>query len=89
MNWKKFLTDLFYEGGNPSLTRVMSAFLILLFAGVSLYLVIKSQSWQHYEVFATVTAGGGALTQVANKVNNSINNSPKGEPYNKNPEGGK
>lgn len=39
-------------------------------------------TWGNYETFATITGGGGAATQVANKLINSKFNTPLGT-YNK------
>lgn len=66
-----------YENNNLSLTRVIALLSFILFAIVSLYLVVKGQSWGNYDTFAMIAGGGGAVTQVANKyVNGKYNTMP-------------
>ena len=77
------IRDLLYENGQISLTRLLAVSSFLLFALVSIYLMATGQTWQHYETFAGLTAGGGLLTQVANKVVNSKLNSEQGQFPNK------
>ena len=45
----------------------------------SCYLIYKGQTWGNYETFATMTGGGSAATQIANKLINSKFNSSPGE----------
>lgn len=71
-----FLVGLTYEGGLPSLTRVISIVAFIAFLVASAYLIIAGKRWDHYETFAALTGGGGAATQIANKVINSLYNSP-------------
>ena len=75
----KFIYDLLYENSQLSLTRLLAVFSYLLFAVGTAFLLIKNIYWQHYETFASLTCGGGLATQVVNKINNSLNNSNKGE----------
>lgn len=74
----KYMEMLLYEGGALSLTRVLVVAGWLAFLAVSLYLVWHGASWQNYETFASLTAGGGAATQIANKFINSKYNSALG-----------
>ena len=62
---------LMYENGGLSLTRTISVLFVLLFIGVTIYLVFFDFRWDHYETLATMAAGGGPITQVANKFINS------------------
>nr|DAU41900.1 MAG TPA: hypothetical protein [Caudoviricetes sp.] len=64
-----------FENGGLSLTRVISLLFVLLFIGVTIYLVFFDFRWDHYETLATMAAGGGPMTQVANKFINSKYNS--------------
>lgn len=75
-----FLKQLVYEGGQLSLTRTLAVLSYLLFAGVSIYLIIYGITWSHYDTFASLTGGGGAATQVVNKLINSKYNSPPEQP---------
>ena len=67
-----------YENGELSLTRTISVLFVLLFIGVTIYLVFFDFRWDHYETLATMAAGGGPMTQVANKFINSKYNSDIG-----------
>ena len=67
-----------YENGELSLTRTISVLFVLLFIGVTIYLVFFDFRWDHYETLATMAAGGGPMTQVANKFINSKYNSEIG-----------
>ena len=69
---------LMYENGELSLTRTISVLFVLLFIGVTIYLVFFDFRWDHYETLATMAAGGGPMTQVANKFINSKYNSEIG-----------
>jgi hypothetical protein len=67
------------EGGNYSLTRILAIINYVGFWVVTAYLIIASKTWGHYEVFAVMTLGGGATTQLYNKWVNSKYNTPQGE----------
>ena len=69
---------LFYENGELSYTRLISAIFVLAFLGVSFYLVLAHQYWQNYDTFASLTGGGGGATQLVNKFINSKYNSVQG-----------
>ena len=60
-----------FENEQLSYTRVISFSLLLLLIGVTLYLVATGHNWQHYETLASLTGGGSAATQIANKFINS------------------
>lgn len=75
---KRILEMLMYENGELSLTRTISVLFVLLFIGVTIYLVFFDFRWDHYETLATMAAGGGPMTQVANKFINSKYNSDIG-----------
>jgi hypothetical protein len=75
---KKWLVMLLYENGQLSLTRTLAIIGWLAFLFVSFYLVWRGTGWQNYETFASLTGGGGAATQVANKFINSKYNSQVG-----------
>lgn len=74
----KYAEMLLCENGALSLTRVLAVAGWLAFLGVSFYLVWRGASWENYETFASLTAGGGAATQIANKFINSKYNSMPG-----------
>ena len=74
----QFLKMLFYENGTPSLSRVMVALYFLLFAGVSVYLVIMAEHWASYETFAALAGGSSVAGQISNKFINSKYNSAPG-----------
>lgn len=74
----KYLKMLLYENDELSLTRVLAVMGWLAFLGVSFYLVWQQKGWQNYETFASLTGGGGAATQIANKLINSKYNSEPG-----------
>ena len=74
----KYIKMLLYENEQLSLTRVLAISGWLAFLIVSFYLVWKGSGWQNYETFSTMTAGGGAATQIANKFINSKYNSADG-----------
>lgn len=81
MPWlKKIINGLLYENDQLSLTRVLAISGWLAFLFVSFYLVYKGIGWQNYETFASLTGGGGAATQIANKFINSKYNSQVGQP---------
>lgn len=73
-----FAKGLFYEDGTPSLTRVLAMLYFILFAAVSIYLVVCPIQWNYYEIFASIAGGGGVATQVGNKFINSKYNSASG-----------
>lgn len=74
-----YLKGLTLENGEPSLTRFIVIISFGLFIGVTIYLVGTGTKWDAYVQFASLTGGGGILTTLANKVNNSINNSRPNE----------
>lgn len=74
---RKILTDLFCESGEVSLTRVLTALYFVLFASVTIYLVLKAEIWSCYDVFATLAGGAGVAGQVGNKfINSKYNTAP-------------
>lgn len=76
---RKFLDDMFCENGVISLTRVLTALYFMLFAGVTIYLVLMDQVWSCYDVFATLAGGAGVAGQVTNKyINSRYNTMPGG-----------
>lgn len=74
----KYLKMLLYENDELSLTRVIAVIGWLAFLAVSGYLVLAHQRWDNYDTFASLTGGGGAATQVVNKLINSKYNSALG-----------
>lgn len=74
----KYIKMLLYENDTLSLTRVLAVIGWLAFLLVSFYLVWHGTGWQNYETFASLTGGGGAATQIANKFINSKYNSAPG-----------
>lgn len=74
----KYIKMLLYENEQLSLTRTLAIVGWLAFLIVSFYLVWRGTGWQNYETFASLTGGGGAATQVANKFINSKYNSAEG-----------
>ena len=76
--FKQLLKVLFCENGEASLSKVLTALYFLLFAGVSIYLVVYGLHWQSYEIFAAFAGGGGAVAQVSHKFINSKYNSVPG-----------
>nr|DAU27185.1 MAG TPA: protein of unknown function (DUF4500) [Caudoviricetes sp.] len=74
----KYLKMLLYENNELSLTRVIAVIGWLAFLAVSAYLVYTHQKWDNYDTFASLTGGGGAATQVVNKLINSKYNSAPG-----------
>ena len=77
----KWLKMVLYENNELSTTRLLAATGFVLFAGVSLYLVWRGQTWGNYETFATLTGGGSSALQAANKYINSKFNSEAGKPF--------
>ena len=75
-----YIKGLLFELGEPSLTRLLAILSFLLFAGVSLYLMLYGIKWDMYPTFASITGGGGLVAQVANKYANSKYNSIIGMP---------
>lgn len=75
-----FFKCMLYENDLPSLTRVLSLVAFSAFLLCSAYLMIKGQTWQHYDTFAYITGGGGTTAQLFNKFVNSKYNSNPGEP---------
>ena len=80
----KMFKMMLFENGQLSYTRVISFSLLLLLIGVTLYLVATDHNWQHYETLASLTGGGSAATQIANKFINSKYNSEVGSYKEKN-----
>lgn len=74
----KYIKMLLYENNELSLTRCITVIAWAAFLAVSFYLVYTSQSWGNYDTFAFLTGGGGATTQVVNKLINSKYNSIPG-----------
>lgn len=74
----KYIKMLLFENDQLSLTSVLAISGWLAFLIVSFILVFKGIGWQNYETFSTMTAGGGAATQIANKFINSKYNSAEG-----------
>ena len=74
------LKNILKEGGNYSLTRIIAATGFAAFLIGSFYLIWKGITWGNYETFATMTGGGSAMTQIANKFINSRYNTMPGEP---------
>lgn len=75
---RKILTDMFCENGEVSLTRVLTALYFILFASVTVYLVLMAEMWSCYDVFATLAGGAGVAGQVGNKLINSKYNTMPG-----------
>lgn len=69
---------LLYENNELSLTRCITVIAWAAFLAVSFYLVYTAQAWGNYDTFAFLTGGGGATTQVVNKLINSKYNSIPG-----------
>ena len=74
----KYIKMLLYENNELSLTRCITVIAWAAFLAVSFYLVYTAQSWGNYDTFAFLTGGGGATTQVVNKLINSKYNSVPG-----------
>lgn len=72
-------SEMLKEGGVYSLTRILACVGFAAFLIGSCYLIYKGQTWGNYETFATMTGGGSAATQIANKLINSKFNSGQGE----------
>lgn len=69
--------DILKEDGTWSLTRIFALAGFIAFLIGSTYLIIKGTTWGNYETFATMTGGGSAATQIANKlINSKYNTSP-------------
>lgn len=73
------INEILKEGGVYSLTRILSVIGFVAFLVGSCYLIYKGQTWGNYETFATMTGGGSAATQIANKLINSKYNSAPGD----------
>ena len=67
------------ESGVYSFTRVLAAISFAAFIVVSFYLAYTGKAFQYYDTFASLTGGGGAATQIANKLINSKFNTSQGE----------
>lgn len=74
----KYIKMLLYENNELSLTRCITIIAWTAFLAVSFYLVYTAQAWGNYDTFAFLTGGGGATTQVVNKLINSKYNSIPG-----------
>ena len=74
----KYIKMLLYENNELSLTRCITVVAWAAFLAVSFYLVYAAQAWANYDTFAFMTGGGGATTQVVNKLINSKYNSVPG-----------
>lgn len=74
----KYIKMLLYENNELSLTRCITVVAWAAFLAVSFYLVYTAQAWGNYDTFAFLTGGGGATTQVVNKLINSKYNSVPG-----------
>ena len=74
----KYLKMLLYENNELSLTRCITVIAWAAFLAVSFYLVYTAQAWGNYDTFAFLTGGGGATTQIVNKLINSKYNSIPG-----------
>ena len=74
---------LLYENNDLSLTRSLALAGFLAFLAGSIYLLAKGTTWGNYDTFATLTGGGGAATQIANKLINGKYNSEQGKPFEK------
>lgn len=75
------MLDMLKEGGAYSLTRVLAVVGYAAFLLGSGYLIATGNTWGNYETFASLTGGGGAAMQVANKLINSRWNSEQGQPF--------
>ena len=84
----KYIKMLLYENEQLSLTRTLAIVGWLAFLIVSFYLAWRGTGWTNYDTFANMSAGGGAVTQIANKFINSKYNSQSGS-YQENNEGDK
>lgn len=71
--------DLLKENNVYSFTRILAAAGFAAFIIVSFYLAYTGKAFQYYDTFASLTGGGGAATQIANKLINSKFNTPQGE----------
>lgn len=72
------LLDMLKEANQQSLSRYIAFVLIVLFIGVSIYLVINKYTWGNYDTFALATVLGGTGTQMTNKFINSKYNTKTG-----------
>lgn len=71
------MNDFLKENEAYSFTRIIAAVGFVAFLAGSVYLIYKGQTWGNYETFATMTGGGSAATQIANKfINSKFNTSP-------------
>lgn len=82
-NCCNFFKCMLYEHDMPSLTRFLSLVSFMSFLICSAYLIIKNQTWTHYDTFAYITGGGGTTAQLFNKFINSKYNSHQGEQIDK------
>ncbi len=70
--------EILKEDGVYSLTRIFAVVNYLVFLIGTAYLIATGKTWGNYEIFAIMTAGGGAVTQLSNKLINSKYNTPAG-----------
>lgn len=75
---KKVFSGWFCEAGSASLTKLLTLLYFLLFAFVSVYLVVHDRTWGSYEVFAAIAGGSGVAAQMGNKLINSKYNTIPG-----------
>ena len=73
------IKEMLKEKNEYSLTRSLAVISFAAFLVGSFYLLIKGSTWGNYETFETFTCGGGAVTQIANKLINGKYNTNQGE----------
>lgn len=73
------LSDMLKEGGEWSFTRWLSFIGFLAFLVASGYLMYSGKNWAGYDTFASLTGGGGCVSQLVNKFINGKYNTPMGE----------
>lgn len=73
------LKKMLKEQDEYSFTRLLAAISFAAFLIGSFYLLVTHTTWGNYETFATFTGGGGAVTQIANKLINGKYNTNPGE----------
>jgi len=76
---KDFLHGLLYEGGVPCIPHIIALAGYAAFLIASGFLMYHNMQWADYTTFASLTAGGGTLSVVGNKLINSICNSAPGQ----------
>ena len=75
----EILRKILKEQDEYSLTRLLAVISFAAFLIGSFYLLVTHTTWGNYETFATFTGGGGAVTQIANKLINGKYNTNPGE----------